>query len=121
ITSFAIHRGLLTLVQASITGSILGNTLLVLGTALLLGGVRHRYQRFDPREATRNATMMILAIAGLYLPAMLSLSVNDPGVLERLSLMVAGVMLVTYLAYLAYTVLRPRKQTSPGEARWHRG
>jgi Ca2+:H+ antiporter len=119
ITGFAIHRGLLTLVKASITGSIIGNTLLVLGTALLLGGYRHRLQRFDPREATRNATMMILAIAGLSLPAMLSRSVSDPGVLEHLSLLVAGVLLATYLAYLAYTVLRPQKQAGARETRWH--
>jgi Ca2+:H+ antiporter len=120
ITAFAIRRGLLTLVKASITGSIIGNTLLVLGTALLLGGYRHRFQSFDPREATRNATMMILAIAGLYLPAMLSRSVSDHEVLERLSLLVAGVLLMTYLAYLAYTVLRPQKKAGPRETRWHR-
>ena len=119
ITGFAIHRGLLTLVKASITGSIIGNTLLVLGTALLVGGTRHRLQRFDPREATRNATMMMLAIAGLYLPAMLSLTVGDAGALERLSLLVSGVLLVTYLAYLAYTMLRPSKKTGPKEARWN--
>ena len=109
ITAFAVHSGLLTLVKASITGSIIGNTLFVLGSALLLGGSRYRVQSFDPREATRNATMMILAVAGLYLPAMLSFSVSEPSVLERLSLLVAGVLLVTYLAYLGYTVLRPAR------------
>jgi len=109
ITAFAIHSGLLTLVKASITGSIIGNTLFVLGSSLLLGGSRYHVQSFDPREATRNATMMILAVAGLYLPAMLSLSVSEPSVLERLSLLVAGVLLVTYLAYLGFTVLRPAR------------
>src|SRR4051794_27814195 len=106
ITAFAIHSGLLTLVKASMTGSIIGNTLFVLGSSLLLGGSRYNVQSFDPREATRNATMMILAVAGLYLPAMLSRSVGESPAVEQLSLMVAGVLLVTYLAYLGYTMLR---------------
>jgi Ca2+:H+ antiporter len=106
ITVFALQRGLLTLVKASITGAIIGNTLFILGLSLLAGGVRHRIQRYDPRETSLNAAMMILAIAGLYLPATFAVSVREPAAIGSLSLLVAGVLLLTYGAYLVYTVLQ---------------
>src|SRR6266508_1217610 len=58
ITVFAINRGLLTLVKASLTGAIIGNSLLVLGAALLIGGLRHGRQTFDARDASVNSAMM---------------------------------------------------------------
>src|SRR5689334_20083445 len=61
ITIFAIQRGLLELVLASITGSILGNLLLVGGLSILVGGLRHGTQTFNRREAGLNATMVVLA------------------------------------------------------------
>src|SRR2546430_13000811 len=48
------------LVKASITGSIIGNSLLVLGMSVVYGGMRHGVQQFDAREATRNSTMMLI-------------------------------------------------------------
>lgn len=115
ITAFAIHRGLLALAKASITGSIIGNTLLVLGAALLAGGGRHGLQKYDSRAASLNAAMMILAVAGLYLPATFAASVQNHVIIEELSLLVAGVLLITYLAYLVYTVLQghPRSRGAP--------
>ena len=62
ITGFAVHRGLLTLAKASLTGSVIGNTLLVLGMSLLVGGTRHGVQRYDGRQSSLNAAMMILAV-----------------------------------------------------------
>ena len=47
------------LVKASLTGSIIGNTLFVLGMSLVVGGLRNGHQRFDPRKASLNAAMMI--------------------------------------------------------------
>jgi Ca2+:H+ antiporter len=72
ITLLALRQGLFTLVKASITGSIVGNTLLVLGLALLVGGVRHGLLTFDVRSASLNSALMILAVAGLALPALFS-------------------------------------------------
>src|SRR3981081_3019201 len=72
ITLLALRQGLFILVKASITGSIVGNTLLVLGLALLAGGFRHGLLRFDLRLASLNAALMILAVAGLLLPALFS-------------------------------------------------
>ena len=68
ITLLALREGLIVLVKASITGSIIGNTLLVLGLALLAGGSRHGLLKFDQRLAGLNAALMILAVAGLLLP-----------------------------------------------------
>ncbi len=105
ITMFALHDGLITLVKASITGSIIGNILLSVGLSLLLGGVRNGRQRFAVQQTSVNAAMMILAIAGLYLPAVFATAVPQHGVLEEISLLVAGVLLLMYLAYLVYTVI----------------
>ena len=57
ITIFAIQAGLLDLVRASITGSIIGNLLLVLGFSIVAGGWKHGIQTFDRRTASINATL----------------------------------------------------------------
>jgi Ca2+:H+ antiporter len=109
----AVHQGLLTLVKASLTGSVIGNTLLVLGMSLLAGGARHGVQRYDGRQTSLNAAMMILAVAGLYLPATFAASVQDPRIIEEVSLLMAGVLLVTYFAYLGYTVILGQPSSQP--------
>ncbi len=70
ITIFAIQAGLLDLVRASITGSIIGNLLLVLGLSLLLGGLKNGVQVFDRRTAGLNATLSMLAVMGLAIPSL---------------------------------------------------
>src|SRR5512143_2293142 len=62
ITIAAIRAGLLEVVKASITGSILGNILLVMGLAVLVGGLKNGFQTFDLRRATTNVTMMAIAV-----------------------------------------------------------
>ena len=114
ITTFAIREGLLTLVKASITGSIIGNTLLVLGGSLLAGGLRNGIQRYDARAASLNSAMMLLALAGLFLPATVALTVHEAPLLEEVSLLVAGILLLTYVAYLIFTF--QRGQGKPEEA-----
>jgi Ca2+:H+ antiporter len=69
ITIFAINAGLLELVKASITGSILGNLLLVLGLSLLAGGLKNGIQTFDRRQAGLNATLLVLAVVVLLIPS----------------------------------------------------
>mgnify|MGYP001075469686 CR=1 FL=1 len=97
IAIFAIREGLLELVKASITGSILGNLLLVMGASLLLGGLRYGRQHFDRSHAGVNATMTILSIIAL---AVLSLfffaSEETSGPVEALSLGVATAMILVY-------------------------
>ena len=65
ITIFAIREGLLELVKASITGSILGNLLLVLGMSMVVGGIRHGVQSFHRQQASNNAVLLTLAGATL--------------------------------------------------------
>jgi Ca2+:H+ antiporter len=62
----AIQKGLIALVLASITGSILGNLLLILGFSVFLGGLKFGIQSFDRRQAAVNSTMLILSIIALF-------------------------------------------------------
>jgi Ca2+:H+ antiporter len=104
ITILAIRQGLLLLVKASITGSIIGNSLLVLGLSVLYGGLKHGWQRFDENEARHHVTLMVLAVSGLFLPAMFATAQPDHWVVEEVSLLVAGILLLTYVAYLVFSL-----------------
>lgn len=77
ITIVALREGLVDVVKASIAGSIIGNVLLVLGAALLLGGLKHGSQRFDPRVAGVNASIMSLSIMALMIPAIFALGNSE--------------------------------------------
>ncbi|MFM8321678.1 MAG: cation transporter, partial [Chloroflexota bacterium] len=105
ITIVAIREGLLELVKASITGSILGNILLVMGMSFLLGGFKNGIQRFDPKHASRSAILLLLAVIALLIPSLLSSSIGpDTSVqVEVLSLGVAAIMIVLYGAGLWFT------------------
>jgi Ca2+:H+ antiporter len=70
ITIFAIQAGLLELVRASITGSIIGNLLIVLGLSIVLGGWKNGLQTFDRRTASINATLLVLAVVALAIPSL---------------------------------------------------
>jgi Ca2+:H+ antiporter len=98
ITITAIQAGLLELVKASITGSILGNLLLVLGMSMVVGGVRHGIQIFDRRSAGRNAVLLLLAVIAMLVPSTLSHAIGpDNSVpVEAFSIGVAIIMIVLY-------------------------
>jgi Ca2+:H+ antiporter len=110
ITIFAIRKGLLELVKASITGSILGNLLLVLGMAMLFGGLKHSTQRFNRRQASHNAILLVMTVLMLLVPSLVSHTIHpaeigleaDPKV-EALSLGVAAVMIILYILGLIYS------------------
>lgn len=107
ITIVAIRAGYLELVKASITGSILGNLLLVLGMSMLLGGLRHGAQTFNRKQASNNAIMLVLTVVILLIPSLLSHYIGNieaPGPrVETLSLGVAAVMIVLYILGLIYS------------------
>jgi Ca2+:H+ antiporter len=103
ITLFALRRGLTDLVKASITGSIIGNTLLILGLSALLGGARHGTQRFQVKAAGRHAAMMILAVSALTLPAVFATLVESAFIREEVSVGVSILLLATYGAYIFYS------------------
>jgi Ca2+:H+ antiporter len=98
ITLIAIRSGLLDLVKASITGSILGNILLVLGFAMVVGGAKNGVQKFDRRQAGNHAVLLIIAVLALLIPSIFSHNIgsdNSPQV-ETLSLGVAVIMMILY-------------------------
>ncbi len=98
ITIVAVQAGLLELVKASITGSILGNLLLVLGFAMFYGGLKHGVQMFDRRQASRNAILMVLAVIAMLIPSLFShyIGVDTDPKVEVLSIGVAIIMIVLY-------------------------
>jgi len=123
ITIFAIRAGLLELVKASITGSILGNVLLVLGLSILLGGLKNNTQRFDRSHAGLNSTMLILAVVGLGIPSLFShaIEVKNHAAVEYLSLGVALVLIVIYGLSLIYAFFALPRRKEAEEAHIHRG
>jgi Ca2+:H+ antiporter len=121
ITIAAIQQGLLELVKASITGSILGNLLLVLGASMVVGGVKHGIQTFDRRSAGRNAVLLLLAVVAMLVPSTFSHYIgSDTSVpVEAFSIGVAIVMIVLYglgLLDAARTPHSPITHTSPHDS-----
>lgn len=112
IAIFAIREGLLELVKASITGSILGNVLFLLGMGFLLGGRRHGIQRFDRGQAGVNATMLSLAIIALAVPSLFGHSIEEVShaAVEYLSLGVASVMMLLYALSVVYSFRLPLRE-----------
>jgi len=101
----AVRAGLLDLVKASITGSILSNLLLVMGGALVVGGLRHGVQRFDRSHAGLAGSQMTLAVIALALPTLFAQAIEpDHHSIELLSDSVALVMLAIYALHLVYTL-----------------
>ena len=83
IAGIALREGLFDLVKASITGSIIGNVLLVFGLSALLGGLRHPTQRFNRTAASQGGTLLVLSGIGLVVPAIFHLLVRGiPGAPE---------------------------------------
>lgn len=106
ITILAIRSGLLEVVKASITGSIVGNLLLVMGMSFVAGGLKHGRQRFERTEAGHKATMLFLALIALGVPSLFGHAIeatHHEGV-ESLSLGTAAVMLLVYALYLLYSM-----------------
>src|SRR5512142_3388825 len=99
ITITAVQAGLLELVKASITGSIIGNLMLVFGFAMAAGGIRHGTQTFNRTNASRNAILLVLAVTTLIIPSLFSQSIeqaNGGGSVELLSIGVAIIMIILY-------------------------
>ena len=104
ITIFAIQRGLYELVRASITGSILGNLLLILGLSLFLGGLKNGMQKFDKRTAAMNGILGLLAVFALMVPSLFDVAIQDNLAAETgLSEGVAIIMIILSGLYVFYS------------------
>lgn len=115
---FALRAGLLELVKASLTGSIIGNLLLILGLSLLVGGMGRQTQTFNRQAAGMNVALLALAAVGLVVPALFDFTHprGDPVVLERLSITVCVVLLAIYLLSLLFSLKTHSELFRPKEA-----
>ena len=111
IAIMALRRGLYDVVKASITGSIIGNVLLVLGAAILAGGIKHQTQKFNASGARVQSTMLTLAAVAMTVPAAFHYLAGPGGLVRErpLSFDISIVLLVTYALSLFFT-LRTHKQ-----------
>jgi Ca2+:H+ antiporter len=125
IALFALNAGLHEVVKASLLGSILGNSLLVLGAAAFVGGLGRSRQFFDRSAAAAQTTMLMLAVAALVMPAIFVLDEGEglpsPGAeivdynstVEVLSLAVAFVLILSYVAGLWFSLKTHRDLFNP--------
>ena len=106
IAVLALRAGMIDLVKASITGSILGNLLLVLGAAQLAGGLRYKVQRFNPALAGMSVSLLMIAVIGLVVPSIFFSTHPDPAHVKtvRMSEFVAGALILGYLLSLLYSM-----------------
>ena len=111
ITIVALSEGQVDIVKASITGSIIGNLLLVLGASILFGGLKNGLQRFSMRTASINSSMMTLAVIGLAVPSFFEPFVAPHGDLsvEELSLAVAAALILGYALSLVFSFTAPEE------------
>ncbi|MEW6038489.1 MAG: calcium/proton exchanger [Pseudomonadota bacterium] len=113
----ALRAGLIDVVKASITGSIIGNILLVLGASVVVGGLKHETQYFNRTAAGLGVTLAALSAIGLVVPAIFHMVVQghpEPHE-QELSLEIALVLFVTYILSLVFT-LRTHRHLYVGES-----
>jgi Ca2+:H+ antiporter len=107
IAIFLVASGELQVVKASLTGSILGNLLFVLGLSFLAGGIKHHEQSFNAESAGVHATSLVLAVTGLLMPALFVLTTGRHNFVERevVSGTVAAILMGLYAAALTFTMV----------------
>ncbi|HXG56293.1 MAG TPA: calcium/proton exchanger [Vicinamibacterales bacterium] len=125
IAGFLINAGEIAIVHASITGSIIGNLLLVLGASLFAGGLKNGVQEYDAQFTGMNAASLILATIGLIVPATFALLIGanpltGPGdvgfvPIKTLTIGVSILLLMTYGAQMYYYMRTPATPVAAGE------
>jgi Ca2+:H+ antiporter len=102
----ALKEGLVGVVKATITGSIIGNLLLVMGFAMLLGGLRYKEQEFQPTAARLNASLMNLAVVAILLPTAVQYTSTGIGekTIQNLSVATAIVLIIVYVLTLIFSM-----------------
>jgi Ca2+:H+ antiporter len=132
IAFFALHEGLQEVVKASLIGSILGNILLVMGAAMLVGGLKRERQTFNATAVSVQSSMLLLAAVALVMPTVFQL-VSGGGLprvgqervdfgsdLEQMSLIVSGILLLSYAGGLTFSLRSHRALFNPtSEAEEH--
>lgn len=117
----ALRAGMVDLVKASITGSILGNLLLILGLSLVAGGLKRPMLKFNRTNAGMSSAMLALAVAGLIFPTLFhTTQAATVGLAElHLSEMVAVILIATYLLSLFFVLWTHRPLFGGGHLQGH--
>ena len=105
---FALQQGLISVVKASIAGSIISNILLVLGSSLAIGGWHWGKQYFSARDAGQYSAMMVLAVSSLLIPFTATTVIKDAQSIQSFSVAIAVVLLLVYIMYLSMHVFHVR-------------
>jgi Ca2+:H+ antiporter len=126
IALVALRNGHIALVKASITGSIIGNLLLVLGLSFFVGGLGRRSQKFHRTSATNTAAMLFLGVVALVMPAVFDLSLYGslearPPAIDRLSFWSALILIGAYAGSLIYAFTAQRDLFRPTPEAHHGG
>ena len=111
ISGLALKEGLVDVVKASITGSILGNTLFSLGLSMIIGGWGRERQRFNPTVAGMSGGLLFVAAVALLIPAMFHFATGKE---REVSMEIAVVLFVTYLLSLLFTLKTHRQLIQQG-------
>ncbi|HEY7587457.1 MAG TPA: calcium/proton exchanger [Thermoplasmata archaeon] len=107
-------RTRISIVTASLTGSIIGNILLVLGLSMIVGGLRHKTQVFSREASGIQTSMLLLAVVGLVMPALYVRSIGAvPAVLEEMSIGIASILLAGYVLGLLFSLRTHRDIFNP--------
>src|SRR3954451_22890509 len=127
IAIFSLQACLVVVVQSALIGSILANSLLVLGIAFVVGGLRHGTQKFEGRTVRSIAMLLLLAVAALVIPTLATEpGAPDVGHEADLSVVVSIVLLIVFAASVPYAVrhggsaagARPEAELDSGEVAW---
>ena len=126
IALVALREGHVELVKASITGSIVGNLLLVLGASFFVGGLGRRSQKFDRTAASNTSVLLFLAVVALVMPAVFDLALYGtleahPAAIDRLSLYTSLILIGAYAGNLIYAFSAHRDLLRPAPAKAHGG
>jgi Ca2+:H+ antiporter len=115
ISIFALQAGLTEMVKASITGSIIGNLLLILGMAFFFGGLGKDEQVFNTTAAKTSASTLFLATAAIVMPAVFVLTSDNPSetTVETLSIAVSIIMAISYLGSLLFSLYTHKHLYTP--------
>jgi Ca2+:H+ antiporter len=115
IAFMALRAGEIEIVKASLTGSIIGNMLMVLGLAMLLGGWKRKELLFNRLGAESSSSMMVLAVVALVIPTVYALVTHhkNPGHIESISLDISIILILTYAAGLVFSLKTHQRLFEP--------
>jgi Ca2+:H+ antiporter len=117
ISIFALQAGLVVVVQTALVGSILANSLLVLGLAFLFGGLRHGVQAFHAPQPRNIASLLVLAVSALAIPTVATMPGQpDVGHAGDVSIFVAVVLLIVFAASVPFSIAGGRGASAMEES-----